>query len=246
MVLDSCSSFILLQVVDQFSQHHLYILVMVSLVVMYGCESWNIKKAERWRIDALELWWWRTLLRVCWTERWSVNTQGNQSWIFIGRTDAESPILLMPRANSFKKDWCWERLKAGGAGDDRGWDGWMASPTQWTWVWASSRRRWRAGMPGILQSMGSQILDTTEWLNNWTLMRQYPLLACHQCLVWKACHCDSGSSMAPSPLHSFLPSCAQGRVPETHSTLRTVALSLQLLPVGLSLLHVSWKAVWLL
>ena len=55
-----------------------------------------------------------------------------------------------------KRPWCWERLKAGGEGDDRGWDGWMASPTQRTWVWASSRRWWRTGKPGVLQSMGSQ------------------------------------------------------------------------------------------
>ena len=56
----------------------------------------------------------------------------------------------------WKGPWCWERLKAGGKGDDRGWDGWMASPTQWTWVWANSERWWRTGKPGVLQSMGSQ------------------------------------------------------------------------------------------
>ena len=55
-----------------------------------------------------------------------------------------------------KRPWCWERLKAGGEGDDRGWDGWMASSTQWTWVWASSGRQWRTGKPGVLWSMGSQ------------------------------------------------------------------------------------------
>ena len=65
--------------------------------------------------------------------------KGNQSWIFIGRTDAEAetPILWPPHAKNWltgKRPWCWERLKAGEEGDDRGWDGWMASPTQWTWV----------------------------------------------------------------------------------------------------------------
>jgi len=55
-----------------------------------------------------------------------------------------------------KRPWCWERLKAGGEGDDRGWDGWMASPTQWTWVWVNSRSWWWTGRPGVLQSMGSQ------------------------------------------------------------------------------------------
>ena len=56
----------------------------------------------------------------------------------------------------WKRPWCWERFKAGGVGDDRGWDGWMASLTQWTWVWAISGRRWRTGKSGVLQSMGSQ------------------------------------------------------------------------------------------
>ena len=70
----------------------------------------------------------------------SVHLKGNQSWIFIGRTDveAENPILWPPDAKS--GPWCWERLKVGGEGDDRRWDGWMASLTQWTWVWANSRR----------------------------------------------------------------------------------------------------------
>ena len=56
----------------------------------------------------------------------------------------------------WKRPWCWERLKAGGEGDDKGWDGWMASPTWWTWVWASSWSWWWTGKPGVLQSMGSQ------------------------------------------------------------------------------------------
>ena len=56
----------------------------------------------------------------------------------------------------WKRPWCWERLKVGGEGDDRGWDGWMASLTQWTWIWANSRGQWRTGKPGVLQSMGLQ------------------------------------------------------------------------------------------
>ena len=62
----------------------------------------------------------------------------------------------MWRTDSLEKTWCWERLKAGGKGDDRGWDGWMASQTQWMWVWASSRSWWWTGKPGVLQSMGLQ------------------------------------------------------------------------------------------
>ena len=71
-----------------------------------------------------------------------VHPKENQSWLFIGRTDAEAetPILWPPHAEltHWKRPWCWERLGAGGEGDDRGWDGWMASLTRWTWVWASS------------------------------------------------------------------------------------------------------------
>ena len=70
----------------------------------------------------------------------------------------------------WKRPWCWERLKAGGEGDDRGWDGWMASPTQWTWVWVNSWSWWWTGRPGILQSMGSQ-----SWtrLSDWTELTVY-------------------------------------------------------------------------
>ena len=63
---------------------------------------------------------------------------------------------LMQEPTHWKRPWCWERLKAGGEGDDRGWDGWMASPTRWTWVWVSSGSWWWTGKPGMLQSMGLQ------------------------------------------------------------------------------------------
>ena len=89
-----------------------------------------------------------------------VHPKGDQSWIFIGRTDAEAeaPILWPPDVKSrlIGKDWCWERLKAGGEGDDRGWDGWMASPIQWTWVWVNSRSWWWTGRCGVLRSTGSE------------------------------------------------------------------------------------------
>ena len=74
-----------------------------------------------------------------------VNPKGNQSWIFIGRTDIEAwssntLATWCEEVIHWKRPWCWERLKAGGEGDDRRWDGWVASPTQWTWIWANSRR----------------------------------------------------------------------------------------------------------
>ena len=75
--------------------------------------------------------------------------------------------VYMSQWTHLKRPWCWERLKVRGLGHDRGWDGWMASPTQWTWVWVSSGSWWWTGKPGVLQSMGSQKSDTTEQLN-WT------------------------------------------------------------------------------
>ena len=141
---------------------------IVFPVIMYGCVSWTIKKAEHQRIDAFELWCRRRLLNC--KEIKPVNSKGNQSWIFFGRTDAdaETPIFghLMKRTDSLE-DWCWERLKAGRKGDDRGWDGWTASPTQWTWVWVSSSSWCWTGRPGVLPPWGCKESDPTEQLN-WT------------------------------------------------------------------------------
>ena len=108
---------------------------MVFLVVMYRCESWTVKKAEHWGIDAFELWCWRRLLRVPWTAR-----RSNQSILKeIGAGCLLETLMLklklqyfghlMQRVTHLKRPWCWERLRAGGEGDNRGWDGWMASPT---------------------------------------------------------------------------------------------------------------------
>ena len=135
---------------------------MVFPVVMYGCKSWTIRKVECPRIDAFEPWCWRRLLRVLWTARIQpVHPKWIQSWLFIGRTDAEAetPILMATwckELTHLKIPWFWERLKAGGDVDSRGWDGWMASPTWWTWIWASSGSWWYMGKPCVLQSMGSQ------------------------------------------------------------------------------------------
>ena len=89
-----------------------------------------------------------------------VDPKGNQSWKFIGRTDAEAeapiPWPLVKNWLIGKRPCCWERLKVGGEGGDRGWDGWMASPTEWTWVWVNYRSWWWTGRTGVLQSMGLQ------------------------------------------------------------------------------------------
>ena len=103
-----------------------------------------------------------------------VHPKGNQSWIFIGRTDVGAETLntlatWYKELTCWKRPWCWERLKSGGEGDDRGWDGWMASPTRWTWILLSSGSWWWTGKPGILQSMGSQRVEH-DWVTeqNWT------------------------------------------------------------------------------
>ena len=104
-----------------------------------------------------------------------VNPKGNQSWIVIGRTDAEAetPIFWRPGAKNLllgKDPWCLARRKAGGERNDRGWDGWMASLTQWKWVWVDSGSWWWTGRPGMLQSIGSQTVGH-NWVTerNWTL-----------------------------------------------------------------------------
>ena len=137
---------------------------------MYGCESWTLKKAERQRIDAFELWCWRRLLRVPWTAR-----RSNQSILkeISPGCSLEGVMLklklqyfghLMRRVDSLEKTLMLGGLGARGEGDDRGWDGWMASLTWWTWVWVNSGSWWWTGRPGVLRFMGFAKSDTTERL----------------------------------------------------------------------------------
>ena len=145
---------------------------MVFTVVVYGYESWTIKKTEHQRIYALELWCWRRFLRVPWTARRSKKSILKE----ISPGCSLVRLILKLKLQYFghlfgkelthlKRPWCWERLMAGGEGDDRGWNGWMASPTQWTWVW------WR-GRPDVLRFMGSQRVRR-NWATelNWTERR---------------------------------------------------------------------------
>ena len=97
-----------------------------------------------------------------------VNPKGNQFWIFIGRTDVEAGTTWFEELTHLKRPWCWEKLKAGEEGEDRGWDGWMTSPMWWTWVWASSGGWWWTGNPGVLQSVESQrVWHDWETVLNW-------------------------------------------------------------------------------
>ena len=129
---------------------------------MDRCESWTVKKAECWIIDAFELWCWRRLLRIPWTAR-----RSNQSILkeispgcslegLMLKLKLQYFTTLRKELTHWKRPWCWEGLGAGEEGDDRGWDDWMASPTWWTWVWVNSRSWWWIGRPGMLWFMGSQ------------------------------------------------------------------------------------------
>ena len=98
--------------------------------------------------------------------------------MFTGRTDveAETPILWSTwckELTHLRRPWCWERLSTGGEGDDRGWDGWMAPPTQWTWVWVNSRSWWWTARPGVLQFMGSQRVGQ-DWATELRVMMVTP------------------------------------------------------------------------
>ena len=131
---------------------------MIFPVVVYGCDT--IKKAECQRIDAFKLWCWRRFLRVPWTARRSIKSILKEI----------SPEYLLERLmlklryfgtwceelTPWNRPWFWERLKVGGEGNNRGWDGWMASLTLRTWVWSISGSWWWTGKLGLLQSMGLQ------------------------------------------------------------------------------------------
>ena len=128
---------------------------------MYGCESWTVKKAEHRRIDALEVWCWRRLLRVPWTAG-----RFNESILKISLGCSLEGLMLKLKPNTlatsckelthWKRPWRWEGLGPGGEGEHRGWDEWMASPAGWTWVWVNSGSWWWTGKPDMLWFMGSQ------------------------------------------------------------------------------------------
>ena len=135
---------------------------MVFPVVMYGCEGF----CEESRVPKNWCFWTVVLEKTLESpldckEIQPVNPKGNQSCVFIGRTDveAETPTLWQSWCEGLthlKRPWYCIRLRAGGEGDSRGWDGWMASLTQWTWVWVNSWSWWWTGKPGMLWFMGSQ------------------------------------------------------------------------------------------
>ena len=191
--------------------------------------SWTIKKAEHQRIDAFELWFWRRLLRVPWNAR-----RSNQFILKeISPGCSLEGLMWKPKFQYFgtwceelthlKRPWCWERLRAGGEGDDRGWDGWMASLTQWTWVWIDSGCWCWTGKPSMLQLMGSQRVGH-DWATelNWTEVEK--------------------------PLENYEQSKIRCNITHTHTHTHTHTLSLSL-SLSLSLqtvlfpMHKDWLAI---
>ena len=150
---------------------------IVFPVVMCECESWTIRKAE------LKNWCFLTVVLVKslespldYRETKPINPNGNQPWVFIGRTDVEAEewsntlATWCEELTPWRRPWCWERLKAGKEGGDRGQDSWLASLTQWIWVCANSGRWWRIERPGVLPSMG---LQSQIWLSDWTTTNSF-------------------------------------------------------------------------
>ena len=191
-------------------------------VVMYGCGSWAIKKAEHRIIIAFELWFWRRLFRVSWTARrpnqsilkWSVLGAfhwKNWCWSWNSNTLATWCEELTP----LKRPWSWQRLWAGRQGDKRGLDGWMASQTQWTWVWVNSRSWWWTERPGVLWFLRLQkvrhnlVTELTEYFS--IFLTVCPIFICcalfwhilaYICLIWRM-------EWQPTPVFLSRESCRQ-------------------------------------
>ena len=112
----------------------------------------------------------RRLLRVPWTARRSALAAHWKDWCWSWSSNALA--TWCEELSHWERPWYWERLKAGGEGNDRGWDGWMASATQWTWVWVNSASWWWTWRPDMLQSMGLQRVGR-DWVTELFLSVQF-------------------------------------------------------------------------
>ena len=158
------------------------ITLLTTVCRSYGFSSSYVWMSELDHKEGQELknWCFWTVVQMTVTVPWAVRRSHQSLQKEINPESSLKGLMLklklqyfghvMWRTDSRKRLWCWERLKAGGEGDDKGWDGWMASPIWWTWVWASSRSCWLKGNPGMLQSMGSQNVRH-DWATelNWTI-----------------------------------------------------------------------------
>ena len=154
-----------------------------------GEDSWESLGLQG---DPTSPFWRRSVLGVHWKDWcWSWNSNTLATWC--------------EELTHLKRPWCWERLRAGGEGDDRGWDGWMASPTQWTWVLVDSGSWWWTGRPGVLWLMGSQRVRH-DWVTelNWKdALERASLLPCAD--TKRSCQSATWRGLSPELYHAVTP-----------------------------------------
>ena len=179
---------------------------------MYGCDSWTIKKTKGWRIDTTELWCWRRFLRVPWTVRRSSQSILKEISPEYSLEGLMLKLKLQYFGHPMWRDGLLEKTLMlgkieGKRGRSRGWDGWMASPTQWTWVWASSGSWRRTEKPGMLQSMGWQRVRhnwATELSSSWGSHSKNNGVGCHFLLQWSMfCQNSSYDPLSWVALHGM-------------------------------------------
>ena len=141
-----------------------------AMVFPLACMDVRVGLWRKLSTDAFEVWCWRRHLRVPWTARRSnqfilkeISPGCSLEGLMLKLKNSNTSATSCKELTHWKRLWCWEGLGGGGEGDDRGWDGWMASSTRWTWVWVNSGNWWWTGRPGVLQFMGSQRVGC-----NWT------------------------------------------------------------------------------
>ena len=162
---------------------------LVKAMVFPMVWMWELDYEESW---VLKNWcFWTVVLEktlespLDFQEIQPIHSKGDQFWVFFGRSNSNTLATSCEELTHWKRLWCWEGLGAGGKGDDRGWDAWMASPTRWTCVWVNSGSWWWTGRPGVLQFMGSQ---SRTWLSNWTELNWVNLWAFeHICVKESMC-----------------------------------------------------------
>ena len=156
------------------------------------------------------LWCWRRLLRAPWTARGtkqSIFKEINLKYSWKDNAKAEAAILWpLEQPTHWKRLWCWERLRAGGEGDDRGWDGWMAPPTQWTWTWANTRRWWGIGCPACCSAWGHSESDLTSWLKS-SKLRSNAALCSGTVSQWQSVFGTKAWGICPLCLWFLLHAC---------------------------------------
>ena len=191
---------------------------MVFPLVMYGCESWTIKKADHQRTDAFELWCWRRLLAVPWTAR-----RSNQSILKEGNPECplEGLMLklklqyfghLMWRADSLEETLMLGKIEGRRRRDDRGWDGWMASLAQWIWVWVNSGRHWKTEKSEVLQFMGLQrvpgdLVTEEQQYGSWNILWHWWSLGLERPFSEKVRELTFSNSVATAEFSEFATIC---------------------------------------